>query len=125
MTTMRKGFFAASVLASMAAPASADIRTEVGACWNVGSLSDLSMQTSLTLRFRMDESGGRPDPSSVVVIEVASPAPIFDETGQWSKTVEQAFQAARRAIMRCGGSITLPSGEFGQITFDPEAMRLR
>ena len=125
MTTMRKGCFAASVLASMAAPASADIRTEVGACWNVGGLSDLSMQTSLTLRFRMNENGIGPNLSSLAVIEVASPAPIFDETGQWSKTVEHAFQSARRAIARCGNRITLPAGEFGQITFDPEATRLR
>lgn len=60
-------------------------------CWNTGSLSTDALKSSVTIEFIPDENGNI-DISSVRLAESVGPS----ESGR-----NQAFQAARRAIIRC------------------------
>ncbi|ATG38118.1 Cell division and transport-associated protein TolA (plasmid) [Phaeobacter piscinae] len=86
-------------------------------CWNVGSLSTEALQTSITVIFNLSDA--RVDTGSI-----KPKAPIA------TTAEKQAYEAARRAIIRCGarGVPTLPSGYAGglvEMTFDAQAMRVK
>jgi hypothetical protein len=90
-------------------------------CWNVGSLSTDALRTVVTVSVSMGQDG-RPDSGSIRMIGFEG----GDETA-----ARQAFEAGRRAIMRCGrNGYPLPAEKYAQwkeieIVFNPEKMRLR
>jgi hypothetical protein len=93
----------------------------VAACWNIGALSSQAQAAIVTLRFDMQRDG-RP---------VASSIRMVDFTGATRGPAEQAFEAARRAILRCGeNGYALPSAAYDQwadvqMVFNPADLRLR
>lgn len=90
-------------------------------CWNVGSLSTDALNTVVTIGVSMDQSG-KPVSGSIHMIGYE---------GGTEVSAQQAYEAGRRAIIRCGqNGFPLPPEKYAQwqeveITFDPEQMRMR
>jgi hypothetical protein len=97
------------------------LRVAVSSCWNVGSLSTDALGTTVVVEVSMS-SDGKPITSS---IRMAS------SSGGSDAAARQAFEAARRAIIRCGArGFDLPVEKYGQwqeieMTFNPERMRVK
>lgn len=97
------------------------LRVAVQACWNLGSLSSEAMRTTVTVAVEMEQTG-RPIIGSIRMI---------GSEGGSSAAAQQAFEAARRAIIRCGApGFDLPVEKYAQwrdieMTFNPERMRIR
>ena len=97
------------------------LRVAVSSCWNVGSLSTDALGTTVVVTVSMNQDG-RPVNSS---IRMAS------SSGGNDTAARQAFEAARRAIIRCGArGFDLPAEKYGQwqeieMTFNPERMRVK
>lgn len=97
------------------------MKVAVNACWNVGSMSMEALRTTVVVRFNINPDG-KPDAASVELI---------DSTGGSGSSVTQAFETARRAIIRCGArGFPLPPEKYEtwkvfEIEFDPDEMRLR
>lgn len=97
------------------------LRLAVSRCWNVGSLSTDALQTTVVVAFDMTREG-RPVGSSIRMLA---------SSGGSDAAAQQAFDAARRAIIRCtGDGYQLPLEKYGQwkeieITFNPERMRIK
>ena len=96
-------------------------RIAVQQCWNVGSLSSEALQTTVTVGVEMARDG-RPENGTIRLIE---------STGGSDAAARQAFEAARRAIIRCGSNgFDLPEESYDhwrsvEMVFNPEGMRLR
>ena len=94
---------------------------DVRACWNVGALSSEAQRTIVTIAVTLGQDG-RPDAGSIRMI---------DSSGGSDASVSQAFEAGRRAILRCGANgFNLPPEKYDQwqtieMVFNPEQMRLR
>ena len=94
-------------------------RVAVNACWNVDPGSQAARVT-LTVGFRLTQAG-----------KVDGDVRQIAATGGDASATSIAFQAARRAILRCGASgYDLPADKYAQwkdveITFDPSGMRMR
>ncbi|MCB5200096.1 hypothetical protein LGQ03_12675 [Loktanella sp. TSTF-M6] len=95
-------------------------RVAVNACWNVDPGSQAAMVT-MTVAFDLDQSG-----------RVTGDVRQVGAMGGDAAATEIAYQAARRAILRCQGQdgYDLPAEKYDQwreveITFDPSGMRLR
>lgn len=92
-------------------------RDAVQSCWNLGTVSTEALETRVVVGFAMDRNG-RPDPDSFRV--VGDPEP--------DAARQQAFEAARRAVMRCAGSgYILPSDKYNEwddveMTFTPSGV---
>jgi hypothetical protein len=92
----------------------------VRACWNVGSLSTEASATSVLVKVSF-ASDGRPLPGSI----------SFEGFKDGSEAAgRQAFEVARRAILRCARSgyelpVELKEGQSIELVFSPEGMRLR
>ncbi|MFM2355917.1 MAG: hypothetical protein RLZZ528_1653 [Pseudomonadota bacterium] len=90
-------------------------------CWNTGSLSTDALNTIVTVGVSMNPDG-TPNAGSIRMIGAE---------GGTDASARQAFEAGRRAIMRCGArGFPLPPEKFDQwkeieIVFNPEKMRLR
>lgn len=97
------------------------LRVAVQKCWNTGSLSTEALKTTVIIGVSMNEDG-TPDVGTIRLI---------DSAGGSGGSVNQAFQAARRAIIRCGSrGFALPSEKYEQwrdieMTFNPEKMRIK
>ncbi|WP_299724391.1 energy transducer TonB [uncultured Tateyamaria sp.] len=97
------------------------LRVAVSSCWNVGSLSTEALGTTVVVVVDMTPDG-KPVNSS---IRLAS------SSGGSESAANQAFGAARRAIIRCAGDgYGLPADKYGQwkeieMTFNPERMRIK
>jgi hypothetical protein len=97
------------------------LRVAVERCWNVGSLSSDALQTTVVVAVDMNEDG-TPVQASVRMIE---------STGGTGAGVRQAFEAAKRAILRCGASgFELPVEKYDrwrkiEMVFNPEKMRIK
>lgn len=97
------------------------LRLAVGQCWNLGSTSTEAMRVTVTVAMDMTADG----------LPVASSIRMIDYTDGNEAAAEIAYDAARRAILRCQGSgYPLPAEKYGQwqqieMTFNPERMRLR
>lgn len=97
------------------------LRVAVNACWNVGALSMEALRTTVTVGFSVGQDGV-PDAGSIELVESA---------GGSDTATRQAFEAARRAIIRCGArGFPLPPEKYEQwknieIVFDPNGMRMR
>lgn len=94
-------------------------RVAVNRCWNVDPGSEAARVT-MTVAFSLDQSG-----------RVQGDVRQVSADGGTSGSQSIAFQAARRAILRCGAAgYDLPADKYDQwrdveITFDPSGMRLR
>ncbi|MFY9211395.1 MAG: energy transducer TonB [Aestuariivita sp.] len=97
------------------------LRVAVSSCWNVGSLSTAALQTTVVVRVAVEEDG-RPVSGSIDMLSFS---------GGTEAAARQAFEAARRAIIRCGArGFQLPAEKYDQwreieMTFNPENMRIR
>ncbi len=97
------------------------LRVAVSRCWNVGSLSSEALQTTVVVAVEMLETA-RPVNGSIQMLSYS---------GGSESSARQAFEAARRAIIRCGAQgFDLPAEKYGQwreieMTFNPERMRIR
>ena len=94
-------------------------RVAVNACWNVDPGSEAARAT-ITVGFTLDQSG-----------RVQGDVRLLSADGGSDGAQSIAFQAARRAILRCQrDGYQLPADKYDQwreveITFDPSGMRLR
>ena len=97
------------------------LRVAVQSCWNVGSLSSLALETTVIVAVSLTQDG-KPVTSSIRQI---------GSDGGTAASVKQAFETARRAIIRCGArGFELPSDKYEQwkdieMTFNPERMRIK
>ena len=97
------------------------LRVAVSACWNVGSLSTEALGTTVVVSVTMTEDA-RPVQGSIRMLSY--------QDGSES-AARQAFEAARRAIIRCGANgFGLPVEKFDhwreiEMTFNPERMRIK
>jgi hypothetical protein len=97
------------------------LRVAVQQCWNVGSLSSEALRTTVVVAVSMSEDG-RPLQDTLRMLS-------FD--GGSAEAARQAFESARRAIIRCGANgFSLPRDKYEQwrnieMTFNPENMRIR
>ncbi|NIZ61415.1 energy transducer TonB [Sedimentitalea sp. CY04] len=97
------------------------LRVSVSNCWNVGSLSTEALGTTVVVGVSLSQDG-KPDAGTIRMLS---------STGGSSTAAKQAFEAARRAIIRCGAKgFQLPPEKYGQwrdieMTFNPERMRIK
>ena len=97
------------------------LRVSVQKCWNVGSLSSDALNTTVVVAVAMTREG-KPDTASIKMLSFS---------GGSRGAAGQAFEAARRAIIRCGAKgYNLPIEKYGQwqnieMTFNPERMRIK
>ena len=97
------------------------LRVAVQACWNVGSLSSDALLTTVTVGLTVAQDG-IPDVASIEMIG-------FE--GGTEASARQAYEAARRAIIRCGAKgFQLPPDKYEQwrnieMEFNPERMRIK
>ena len=96
-------------------------RLAVSQCWNVGSLSTEALGTTVIVGFDMQQSG-QPVTESIKMVSFS---------GGSDAGARQAFEAARRAIIRCGArGFDLPADKYDQwqqieATFNPQGMQFR
>ena len=96
-------------------------RLAVSSCWNVGSLSTEALGTTVIVAFEMQQSG-QPVTDSIRMVSFS---------GGSDRGARQAFEAARRAIIRCGArGFDLPVEKYDQwreieATFNPQGMQFR
>ncbi|MCT2539380.1 cell envelope biogenesis protein TolA [Sedimentimonas flavescens] len=94
---------------------------DVKACWNVGALSSEALRTTVTLRVAMNPDG-KPDIRSIEMVGYE---------GGSDAAARQAYEAGRRAIVRCGSDgFPLPPEKYDhwreiEIVFNPEKMRMK
>jgi hypothetical protein len=97
------------------------LRVSVQKCWNVGALSSEALRVTVVVALSMNRDG-TPDNGTIRMLS---------SSGGSATAAGQAYEAARRAIIRCGTSgFPLPVEKYGQwqnieMTFDPSGMRLR
>ena len=97
------------------------LRVAVQRCWNVGSLSSDALATTVVVAVSMAESG-KPEIASIRMLS---------HTGGSEAAARQAYEAARRAIIRCGADgYDMPPEKYSQwrdieMTFNPEKMRIK
>lgn len=97
------------------------MRVAVQQCWNVGSLSSDALNTTVVV-FVSVAQNGVPDAGSIRMVS---------STGGSEAGARGAFEAARRAIIRCGArGFPLPAEKYDQwremeLVFNPDGMRMR
>ena len=97
------------------------LRVAVSACWNVGSLSTEALATTVVVGVSMSEAG-KP---------VAGSIRLLSSEGGSEVAARQAYEAARRAILRCQkDGYPLPREKYAswkdiEMTFNPERMRIK
>ena len=97
------------------------LRVSVQRCWNVGSLSSEALRVTVVVGVSMQQNG------QIVQGSIRQ----IEATGGSGAATRQAFEAARRAIIRCGSDgFPLPPEKYSQwreieMVFNPEGMRLR
>lgn len=97
------------------------LRLAVERCWNVGALSSEALLVTVIVGVELSRDG-RPASGSIRMIGAE---------GGSDSAARQAFDAARRAILRCGSSgFPLPPEKYDhwrevEMVFNPEKMRVR
>ena len=97
------------------------MRVAVSRCWNVASLSTDALETIVVVGFSLTRDGRVVDGS----------LRMLDSVGGSADSAIKAFEAARRAILRCGAKgYVLPADKYSQwqdieLTFNPERMRIK
>lgn len=95
------------------------LRVAVQQCWNVGSLSTDALQVTVIVGVKLDQDG---KPTSIEQLSA---------TGGNGSAVNKAYEAARRAVLRCGArGFDLPRDKYDhwrdiEMTFNPEKMRIK
>jgi hypothetical protein len=95
------------------------LRVAVSQCWNLGSSSTDAMKTTVVVMVEMEQNGR---PAGIRLVS---------SNGPNDAATNAAFEAARRAVIRCGANgFDLPAEKYGQwqqieMTFNPEQMRMR
>ncbi len=98
----------------------AALASKIQSCWNVGSLQAQAPQFSIRVSVSLEENG-MPDVSSITMLS---------HNGTSEAAARQAYEAARRAIIRCGADgFELPPDEYEEwetitLEFDPKQMRV-
>jgi len=96
-------------------------RLAISRCWNVGSLSSEALRVTVTVAVTFTEDG-RPVADSIRMISA---------DGGSGRAARRAFEAARRAVIRCGASgYDLPPEKYAdwrevELVFNPERMRIK
>ncbi|MEP2715827.1 energy transducer TonB [Pseudophaeobacter sp.] len=97
------------------------LRVSVSKCWNVGSLSTEALKTTVEVAVSLEQDG-RPKVGTIRMLS---------STGGSAGAARQAYEAARRAIIRCGArGFQLPGEKYDHwrdivMTFNPEKMRIK
>jgi hypothetical protein len=97
------------------------MRVAVQQCWNVGALSMEALRTTVVVAVSVAQDG-IPEAGSIALVE---------SNGESDTATRQAFEAARRAIIRCGArGFPLPPEKYEtwknmELVFDPNGMRMR
>lgn len=97
------------------------MRLAVSRCWNVGSLSTDALNVVVVVGFSLNRDG----------TVIGGSIRMLDNSGGSDSATNLAYQAARRAILRCGAKgYDLPADKYAQwqdieITFNPERMRIK
>ncbi len=97
------------------------LRVAVSKCWNVGSLSSEALATTVVVSVSMSQDG-KPVTNSIRMLS---------SSGGSDASARKAFDAARRAIIRCGSKgFDLPPEKYShwqeiEMTFKPESMRIK
>jgi hypothetical protein len=97
------------------------LRISVQRCWNVGSLSTDALRVTVMVGVTMKQDA-TPDAGTIRLLEAS---------GGNDAATQQAFEAARRALIRCGADgFALPAEKYAQwrdieIVFNPEKMRIK
>lgn len=97
------------------APPAEGFPSNVGQCWNIASLAPEAQGIRVVLSAMLGDDG-RPVPDGIGLVEASAGSPA---------AVEQAVEAARRALIRCGharsaGDVSAAlAGRMLEITFDP------
>ena len=97
------------------------LRLAVASCWNTGSLSTEALRTTVIVAVSMTEDA-KP---------MANTIRLVSSSGGGAAAARSAFDAARRAIIRCGvRGYGLPVEKYDQwrdieMTFNPEKMRIK
>lgn len=97
------------------------LRVAVSSCWNVGSLSSEALRTTVIVGVSLSQDG-KPDTGSIKMLS---------SSGGSAAAAKQAYEAARRAVIRCGAKgFDLPPEKYAhwrdiEMTFNPERMRIR
>lgn len=97
------------------------LRISVSKCWNVGSLSSEALKTTVEVAVSLQPDGKI----------LAGSVRMVSSTGGSSGAAKQAYEAARRAIIRCGAKgFVLPIEKYDHwrdivMTFNPEKMRIK
>ena len=97
------------------------LRVAVSACWNTGSLSTDALRTTVVVAVEMTQDG-KP---------MADTIRMLTSSGGSGDAARQAYEAARRAIIRCGvNGFGLPVDKYDhwreiEMTFNPEKMRIK
>ncbi|WP_185803088.1 hypothetical protein [Pontivivens nitratireducens] len=100
---------------------SAALASTIQRCWNVGSLSAEALQVNIRVSVSLEENG-MPDVNSITMLS---------HNGTSEAAARQAYEAARRAIIRCGANgFELPPDQYEQwetltLEFDPTQMRIQ
>ena len=95
------------------------LRVAVSACWTLGSASSEAMNTTVVVMVGMSPEGR---PTTVEMVSSDGPNP---------QATSIAYEAARRAVLRCGArGFPLPADKSDQwreieMTFNPGNMRIR
>ncbi|NUH65891.1 energy transducer TonB [Sulfitobacter sp. S0837] len=95
------------------------LRVAVSACWNIGALSTEASRTTVIVGLQMNQDG----------TPVASSIRLLSSSGGSDAAARQAFEAAKRAVIRCGSrGYDLPQEKYSQwqdieMTFDPMRSR--
>ncbi len=97
------------------------LRVAIKKCWNLSTVSSAAMQTTVTVQLRVLQDG-TPDGASIRMTGF---------TGGSEATAKPLYEAAYRAIVRCGkDGFPLPADKYDtwkelELVFDPSGMRLR
>jgi hypothetical protein len=97
------------------------LRVAIQKCWNVGALSSEAMRMTVSVSVAMGRDG-RPDVASIQMV---------DFSGGSEAAAQQAYEAARRAIVRCGNDgFQLPAEKYEEwkdlrLNFDSSGMVVR
>lgn len=94
------------------------LRVAISSCWNIGTSSTEAQRTTVVVGMDMTPEA---KPSNIRLIS---------SNGATESATNIAYEAARRAILRCQTKIDLPAEKYEtwreiEITFNPEKMRLR
>jgi len=97
------------------------LRLAIKECWNVGSLSSEALRTTVVVGVSVGRDG----------VPISSSIRMLSSEGGSGGAAQQAYEAGRRAILRCGArGFNLPIEKYDQwqeieITFNPESMRIK